>query len=164
MLRSLFISGNCSTCFGWYFHPSSGAHTIVSTAFGICHTVTAICRCRGRVATGLSMLWVAYATHSILRPYVNQRLQIQLELLMMSGVPSETCRAFNEWWNNKFYYKVASCWLFLLSHSFRILFSIWQLKFCTHTKTESIKLTCRSSCYYIQRHLSTEQETVRNSV
>ena len=23
MLHSLFISGNCSICFGWYFHPSS---------------------------------------------------------------------------------------------------------------------------------------------
>jgi hypothetical protein len=43
-LQSLFISGNCSTCFGWYFHPSSGAHTTVCTASGICHTVTAICR------------------------------------------------------------------------------------------------------------------------
>jgi hypothetical protein len=40
MLHSLFISGNCSTCLGWYFHPSSGAHTTVSTASGICHTVT----------------------------------------------------------------------------------------------------------------------------
>jgi hypothetical protein len=30
-LHNLFISGNCSTCFGWYFHPSSGAHTTVST-------------------------------------------------------------------------------------------------------------------------------------
>ena len=48
---------------------------------------------------------------------VNQRLQIQLELLMMSGMPLETCWAFNERWNIKFYYKVASCWLFLLSHS-----------------------------------------------
>jgi hypothetical protein len=47
--------------------------------------------------------------------YVNQKLQIQLELLMMSGVPLETCSAFNEWWNNKFCYKVASCWLFLLN-------------------------------------------------
>jgi hypothetical protein len=28
----------------------------------------------------------------------------------------ETCRAFNERWNNKFYYKLASCWLFLLRH------------------------------------------------
>jgi len=42
-LHSLFISGNCSTCFGWYFHPSSGEHTTVSTESGICHTVTAIC-------------------------------------------------------------------------------------------------------------------------
>jgi hypothetical protein len=49
--------------------------------------------------------------------YVNQRLQIQLELLMTSGMPLETCWAFNERWNNKFYYKVASCWLFLQSHT-----------------------------------------------
>ena len=63
-LHSLIISGNCSTCFGWYFHPSSGTHTNVSRASGICHTVTAICRYRGRVGTGLSVLWVAYATHS----------------------------------------------------------------------------------------------------
>jgi len=46
--------------------------------------------------------------------YVNQRLQIQLELPMMSGIALETCWAFNERWNNKFCYKVASCWLFLL--------------------------------------------------
>jgi hypothetical protein len=58
--HSSFISGNCSTCFGWYFHPSSGVHTTVSTASGICHTVT-ICGYRGRVETGLSVLWVAYA-------------------------------------------------------------------------------------------------------
>jgi len=53
------LSGNCSTCFGWYLHPSSGAQITVSTASGICHTVTAICRYRGRVGTGLSVLWVA---------------------------------------------------------------------------------------------------------
>jgi hypothetical protein len=66
-LHSLFIFGNCSTCFGWYFHPSSGAYTTVSTASGIYHTVTAICCYRGRVGTGLSVLWVAYATHSTLK-------------------------------------------------------------------------------------------------
>jgi len=33
----------------------------------------------------------------------------------MSGVPLETCSAFNERWNNKFRYQVASCWLFLLN-------------------------------------------------
>jgi hypothetical protein len=36
------------TCFGWYLHPSSGAHTTVPTASGICHTVTATCRSSGR--------------------------------------------------------------------------------------------------------------------
>jgi hypothetical protein len=49
--------------FGWYFHPSSGAHTTVSTASGICQTVTAICRYRGRVGTGLSVLWVAFLNY-----------------------------------------------------------------------------------------------------
>ena len=32
--------------------------------------------------------------------------------LMMSGVPLETCWAFKKLWNNKFYYKAASCWYF----------------------------------------------------
>jgi len=31
---------------------------------------------------------------------------------MMSGVPLETCWAFNKLWNNNFYYKAASCWYF----------------------------------------------------
>jgi hypothetical protein len=62
--HSLFISGNCSACLGWYCHTSSGAHTTLSTASGICHTVTAICRYRGRVGTGLSVPWVAYANTS----------------------------------------------------------------------------------------------------
>ena len=35
------------------------------------------------------------------------------ELLMMSGVSLETCWAIKKHWNNKFYYTVASCWLFL---------------------------------------------------
>jgi len=33
--------------------------------------------------------------------------------LMMSGVSLETCWAIDKQWNNKFYYTVASCWLFL---------------------------------------------------
>jgi hypothetical protein len=35
----------------------------------------------------------------------------------MSCMQLETCWAFNKLWNNKFYYKVASCWLFLLIHT-----------------------------------------------
>jgi hypothetical protein len=36
---------------------------------------------------------------------------------MMSGVPLEICQAFNKRGNNKFYYKVASCWIFILRHT-----------------------------------------------
>jgi hypothetical protein len=48
--------------------PKRAAHTTVSTASGIFHTVTAIYHYHGRVGTGLSVLWVAYATHSTLKP------------------------------------------------------------------------------------------------
>jgi len=41
---SLCISVKCSTCFGLYFHPSSGTHNTVSAVSGINETVTATCR------------------------------------------------------------------------------------------------------------------------
>jgi hypothetical protein len=41
---------------------------------------------------------------------------------MMSGIPLETRSAFNKFWNNKFYYKFASFWLFILI----------QMILCTH--------------------------------
>jgi hypothetical protein len=61
------------------------------------------------VVTGRSHVWVETG-HFPLRldygrsphAYVNQKLQMQLELLVMSGMPLETCLAFNERWNNKF--------------------------------------------------------------
>ena len=50
-VTQFILSENCSTCFGWYHRPSSGAQTTVSTVSGICHTGTATCRYRGRVGT-----------------------------------------------------------------------------------------------------------------
>ena len=47
-VTQFILSGNCSTCFGWYHHPSSGAQTTVSTASGICHAVTSTCCYSGR--------------------------------------------------------------------------------------------------------------------
>jgi len=47
-IYSLFISANCSTCFGWYLHPSSGAHITVSTVSGIIETVAATCPIQSR--------------------------------------------------------------------------------------------------------------------
>ena len=69
-VTQFILSGNCSPYFGWYHHQSSGMQTTVSTASGICHSLIAICRCRGRVGTGLSVLWVAYTTQSTLKPVI----------------------------------------------------------------------------------------------
>jgi hypothetical protein len=88
-------------------HSSSGTLTVFA-ASGL-HT---------HVVTSRSQVWVGTLDYGrSLHAYLNQSLQIQLELLMMSGVPLGTCWAINERWNNKFCYKVASCWLFLLNHT-----------------------------------------------
>ena len=52
-IYSLFIYINRSTCFGWYLHPSSGAHVTVSTVSGISKTVTATCRERDWTGTAV---------------------------------------------------------------------------------------------------------------
>jgi hypothetical protein len=46
--------------------------------------------------------------------YVNPEAAITVfELLMMGGVSLKTCSAIKKQCNNKFYYTVASCWLFV---------------------------------------------------
>jgi hypothetical protein len=44
--------------------------------------------------------------------YANQRLLVQFRLLMMGGVSSETCWASYKYGIIKFWYTVASCWIF----------------------------------------------------
>jgi hypothetical protein len=122
-LNSLFISANCSTCFGWYFHPSSRAHTPVSTASGICHTVTATCRYRGKVGTGLSVLWVAYTTYST-QIGSNWKRQITVTVWQIPDIVDTVVCALDDGWKyhpkhveqfpgiNKLC-KVASCWIFI---------------------------------------------------
>jgi hypothetical protein len=95
----------------WRLNMFRAAHRSSSGAL----TVFAASGLHTHVVTGRSQFCVGTDYVRSPHTYVNQRLQIQLELLMMSGVPLERCWAFNERWNNKFYYKVASCWLFLLS-------------------------------------------------
>ena len=71
---------------------------------------------------------------------------------MMSGVPLETCSAFNKLWNNKFYYKAASCWYFYwIIHDARIheyqislVLELWSQ--CTLQKTRGLhgrQLLCK---------------------
>jgi hypothetical protein len=92
-LHSLFISWNCSTCFRWYLHPSSGAHTSVSTASGICQTDTATCRYRGRVGTGSSSSTIAaYSSNGVINTTAVSR--------------------YNKLCN------IASCWIYILEYSY----------------------------------------------
>jgi hypothetical protein len=44
--------------------------------------------------------------------YINQRLQIQFRAPDDERCALEICWDFNKLWNNKFYYKAASCWYF----------------------------------------------------
>ena len=55
-----------------------------------------------------------YRQLSATQTYVKPEAAITVfELLKMSGVSLETCWAIKKHWNNKFYYTVAFCWLFL---------------------------------------------------
>jgi hypothetical protein len=88
-------------------HRSSSGTLTVFAASGL-HT---------HVVTGHSQVWVPLRLDYGRSPHAYVNLRLQTQLLMMSGVPLETWWAVNEQWNNKFCYKVASCWLFLLSHT-----------------------------------------------
>ena len=53
---ALHVSGGIIT------HHQERKQLHLRGASGMCHTVIAICRYRGRGGTGLSVLWAAYAT------------------------------------------------------------------------------------------------------
>jgi hypothetical protein len=69
----------------------------------------------GIAASGFTCLSVPAAVSGQHRQtYLKPEAAITVfELLMMSGVSLETCGAIDKHWNNKFWYTVASCWLFL---------------------------------------------------
>ena len=89
----------------WRLNMFRAAHRSSSGALNCLYSLWFIYPCGDRPLPRLS-LGNGRSPHG----YINQRLQIQLKLLMMSGVSLETCWAFNKLWNNKFYYKAASCW------------------------------------------------------
>jgi len=84
-VTQFILSGNCSTCFGWYHHPSSGAWKSWNSstiAAGSSNGVTNTRCCR--YCCLRSWWWVE--------------------------LPSETGRAVSKW--NKMC-KVASCWIYI---------------------------------------------------
>jgi hypothetical protein len=72
-------------------HPSSGAQTTVSTVCGVCHTVTAICRYRGKDGTGLSVL--CCVVRSVAADSSNSVINTRCCRYSCVEVPPETCRA-----------------------------------------------------------------------
>ena len=97
----------CSRVY-WRLNMFRAAHRSSSGALNSICSLWFICPCGDQPLPRR----LPFPTQPWQRPHghINQRLQIELELLMMSGVPLETCWAFNKLWNNKFYYKAASCW------------------------------------------------------
>jgi hypothetical protein len=83
---------------------SSGALTEFAVSGLHTHVVTG----RSQVPT---QTWLRPVTTCIYKPEDTNTVRTPDDERM----PLETCWAFNERWNNKLYYKVASCWLFLLS-------------------------------------------------
>jgi len=70
---------------------------------------------------------------------------------MMSCVPLETCSAFNKLWNNKFYYKAASCWYF-----YWVLHIVPCIIFCNQSmKAWEIRWNLRTALTWIKLYCST---------
>jgi len=58
-----------------------------------------------------NFLWICRQPKTYVKP---EAAITVIELLITGGVSLETCWAIKKHWNNKLYYMVASCWLFLL--------------------------------------------------
>jgi len=95
-----------STCFERHAAYHQELQAVFAASGLYAHMVTG--RCQGWVGTAHSAL--ATAGHPM--GMWARGCKYSLELLMISGVPLETCWAFKELWNNKFYYKAAYCWYF----------------------------------------------------
>ena len=66
-IYGLYIYVNCSACFAWYLHPSSGAHITLSTVSGSNETVTATCRERD---------WTTGSSNGLINPLTPNDLYI----------------------------------------------------------------------------------------
>jgi hypothetical protein len=101
-LHRLFIFGNCSTYFGWYLHPSSGEHTPVSTASGICQTVAVavwqIPDVLNTVVCALDDGWRYHPKHVEQFPDINKRRKVVSCWIYiginLSGLSQKSCSLF----------------------------------------------------------------------
>jgi len=103
-----YISVNCSTCFGWWLHPSSGVHITVITASGTGQTVSATFRCCGVVGTGSNYSTRAEVSRDGLTSTRCCDYSYMYSWWWVES-PPETCRAVYRNIINSVHI-VASCW------------------------------------------------------
>jgi hypothetical protein len=104
---SKFIEG--LKCFEWHTAHHQELQTVFAASDLHTHVVNG--RCQGwALATAGVYIYQIYIY--VYMSIYTRGCKYSLELLIMSGVLLETCWAFNKLWNNKFYYKAASCWYF----------------------------------------------------
>jgi hypothetical protein len=102
---SIFIWS--STCFGRHAAQRQGPKTALA-ASGFSY-VEGCWMCSWWTLSGI----ICPTSSNNLPRIKNQRLSVQLWLLMMGGVSPETCWASYKYEIIKFWYTVASCWIFL---------------------------------------------------
>ena len=123
----------------WSLNMFRAAHRSSSGALNCICSSWFICPCGDRPLSRLGGKWIHFplslgngrSPHGYTNIY-------SLELLMMSGVPLETCWAFNKLWNNKFYYKAASCWYF-----YWVLYDARIHEYQTYECFSLVSVTCR---------------------
>jgi len=101
-VTQFILSGNCSTCFGWYLRQSSGAQTTVFTASGIWYLVY-------HTQTSSNSSTIAAGSRN---GVTNTRCcrYTCLRSWYWVVVPPETCKAVS--WYNKLC-NVASFWIYI---------------------------------------------------
>ena len=107
-IHSLLFPANCSTCFGWYLHPSSGAH--VNCNYSIWHWLNRITtfRCCGGVGVITpTPPWQRKVANTV-QPLPDAVITVWVCSWWWMTVSSETCRAVCR--NIIKLYIVAFCW------------------------------------------------------
>ena len=93
-VTQFILSENCSTCFGWYHHPSSGAQTTVSTASGICHKLLL----PAAIVEELELVWVCCGCRTPVPTLLRQR-QIAITVWQIpDAVDTVVCTPDDGWW------------------------------------------------------------------
>jgi hypothetical protein len=127
---------NCSTCFG--------LHTAHHQELKKCNCSLWFYIHLWLPAAAMAELKLNHCTVRQPKTYVKPEAAFTFfELLIMGGVSPETCWAIKKHWNNKFYYTVTSCWVFLIRHTHFLL---------TGKRTMCERKSCNYTCSKFKTH------------